>query len=81
MGILVRLIVEYGLRVAIVLLLAGLLYLAIRYVSHSNARVSSESEKPRSRNNKGPVEPEVCGMCSGPLDDNLKCEYCGTRHR
>ncbi len=80
MGVLVRLIIDYGLRVAIALLAICVSYAVIRYVLQSRSGISSDSEKNRSRK-EGPVEPEVCGMCSGPLDENLKCQYCGTRHR
>ena len=84
MGVLVRLIIDYGLRVAIALLAICVSYAIIRYVMHSRISMSSDSEKNRSRKEgpkEGSIEPEVCRMCSGPLDDNLKCEYCGTRHR
>ncbi len=82
MGALVRLVADYGSRVAIALLVFGVLYVAFRYVTRANNRVSSDSEnQSENKNRKGPVEPEVCSMCSGPLDDDLKCQYCGTRHR
>ena len=84
MGVLMRLIIDYGLRVAIAVLAICASYVVIRYVFQSRISASSDSETNRSRKQgptEGPLEPEVCSMCSGPLDENLKCEYCGTRHR
>lgn len=82
MGVLVRLAVDYGSRVIIALLVIGTLYVALRYISRFNDRASSESERrSQEKNKKDPIKPEVCGMCSGPLDADLKCQYCGTRHR
>lgn len=79
MGVLVRLIADYGFRLAVIVLAIGVSYVIFRYLLP--ARIGKSSGTQQSDKKSGPVEAEVCSRCAGPLDDNLTCVYCGTRHR